>query len=621
MLARASIVAVGAISPLGEGEAAFHPGDLDQPVRCTIERDGAFVEAGFARPFAARAAQLAAPAELRVADRLLLHALGACIDQASAAGLLQGKRVRLVLGTSSGGMEAAEQLFRLRAAAADPAQLDVRDTALASTYFAPHQRAVARLEAAGAAPQRALHLVTACAASTWALGVGLRWLQEDDCDLVFAGGYDALTVFVGAGFECLRATSASRPSPFALTRDGMALGEGAGVVALVREGEEGRALRRSFVSGFGASTDAFHVTAPDRNGDGLYRAGAAALADAGLSSQQCGLVSAHATATPFNDAMEWKAIERLFGVHAPYVHPFKAQIGHTLGAAGVLETLALARAVELGCIPAAVIPATPDPETPARLAPVTCAAPLQAGLKLSAAFGGANAALIVERADVAPSRHVRPARRAFVRNFAQVDAVDLERLALVTGQAQDKLERLDALSLLAASAVAQLQDRGALAGDGAGVVVGHSLATLDINERFFSKVLGKGPRFAEPKLFPPTSPNLVAGQLAILFGLRGPSAALAGGPNTALDPMALARTLVRCGDCERVVVVAIDYLGETSRFVQAEAFAAHEDVQHGATVALVDCVAEGSLFELRCEPPRVGFGRIALLDYLRGQGS
>jgi 3-oxoacyl-[acyl-carrier-protein] synthase-1/3-oxoacyl-[acyl-carrier-protein] synthase II len=317
--------------------------------------------------------------------------------------------------------------------------------------------------------------------------------------------------------------------------------------------------------------------------------------------------------------MEWKAIERLFGVHAPYVHPFKAQIGHTLGAAGVLETLALARAVELGCIPAAVIPATPDPETPARLAPVTCAAPLQAGLKLSAAFGGANAALIVERADVAPSRHVRPARRAFVRNFAQVDAVDLERLALVTGQAQDKLERLDALSLLAASAVAQLQDRGALAGDGAGVVVGHSLATLDINERFFSKVLGKGPRFAEPKLFPPTSPNLVAGQLAILFGLRGPSAALAGGPNTALDPMA--RTLVRCGDCERVVVVAIDYLGETSRFVQAEAFAAHEDVQHGATVALVDCVAEGSLFELRCEPPRVGFGRIALLDYLRGQGS
>ena len=620
MLARASIVAVGAISPLGEGEAAFDPGALGQPARCAIEEDAIFLKAGFARPFAARAAQLTANEAPHVANKLLLHALGACVNHVSELGLLQGKRVRLALGTSSGGMEAAEQLFRLRAESPEGAQIAAQSVA-AATYFAPQLRAIALLEAAGVVPQRALHLVTACAASTWALGVGLRWLEEGDCDLVFAGGYDALTTFVGAGFECLRATSASRPAPFGLTRDGMALGEGAGVVALVREGEEGRAQRRAFVSGFGASTDAVHVTAPDRNGDGLYRAGAAALADAGVGSQQCGLVSAHATATPFNDAMEWKAIERLFGAHAPYIHPFKAQIGHTLGAAGVLETLALARAVELGCIPAAVIPANPDPETPARLAPVTCEAPLQAGLKLSAAFGGANAALIVERADVAPSRNVRPARRAFVRNFAQVDAVDLERLALVTGQAQDKLERLDALSLLAASAVAQLQDSGALAGDSVGVVVGHSLATLDINERFFAKVLSKGPRFAEPKLFPPTSPNLVAGQLAILFGLRGPSAALAGGPGTALDSLALARTLVRCGDCQRVVVVAIDYLGETSRFVRAEAFAAHEDVQHGATVALVDSEAEGSLFELSGEPPRAGFGRIALLDYLRRQGS
>jgi len=262
------------------------------------------------------------------------------------------------------------------------------ETVRDATYFAPFVRCRKRLEARGFAVARSTQLVTACAASTWALGVALRWLESDAADIVLAGGYDALCTFVASGFESLRATTASMPAPFRVGRDGMALGEGAGLVALVREGDERGAAVRFYVSGFGASTDAVHITAPDRTGDGIARAARAALADAGIDAGACGLVSAHCTSTPYNDAMEARAIQAVFGgPNEPIVHPFKAQIGHTLGAAGVLETLALASAVRAQVAPAAAGAGDIDPD--ARVRMVTVAEPTicDAGVKLSAAFG------------------------------------------------------------------------------------------------------------------------------------------------------------------------------------------------------------------------------------------
>src|SRR5262249_36959960 len=161
------------------------------------------------------------------------------------------------------------------------------------------------------------------------------------------------------GFEVLRATTASRSRPFCLGRDGMSLGEGAALVALVRAGEEGKAQVALRLAGFGASTDAVHITAPGRTGGGLERAAPPALAPPAAAAavpEEIGLVSAHATATPYNDAMEARALGRVFeGVAPPVVHPFKAQIGHTLGAAGVLEALAAADALASGVAPAAAV--------------------------------------------------------------------------------------------------------------------------------------------------------------------------------------------------------------------------------------------------------------------------
>src|SRR6185437_5463684 len=237
-------------------------------------------------------------------------------------------------------------------------------------------------------------VLTACAASTIAAGIALGWLEGGACDLVIAGGFDAVSVFVASGFETLRATTAALPSrPFGLERDGMCLGEGAALLALVPAGSELDRAALGYVTGFGASGDAVHVTAPDRTGAGLARAAGAALgldrgllAPSSLRSSPLGgspsarpatggsappvppaleiqLVSAHGTATPFNDAAEWKAIVSVLGERATEipVHPFKAQIGHTLGAAGALESLAALDAISRGVLPAAAIPPARDP--------------------------------------------------------------------------------------------------------------------------------------------------------------------------------------------------------------------------------------------------------------------
>jgi 3-oxoacyl-[acyl-carrier-protein] synthase-1/3-oxoacyl-[acyl-carrier-protein] synthase II len=621
VLTRASAIAWRAVSPLGEDDGAVDPGALGDPARVGIRQDAELAAAGLSRPFAARAPSSAWAGSERTGDPatgLLLPVLARCFDDVvSRWGALEEQRVALVLGTSSGAMTSAERFFRVRAAGEPlPAGL-----AAEATYFAPYRAALGWLSERGVTTVGSMHLVTACAASTWALGVGLRLLRAGEVDLVLAGGYDALTTFVAAGFEALRATTASRPAPFCSSRDGMSLGEGAGLVALVREGEERGVAPRFFVSGFGASTDAVHVTAPDRTGAGLARAATRALSDAALPAASAGLVSAHATSTPFNDAMEARAIHAVFGEDRPVVHPFKAQIGHTLGAAGVLETLALARALERAVAPASVVGPDLDPDASVELTPTTKPLATRAGLKLSAAFGGANASLVVEPLG-APSTRAGarsaasdPALQAFVSPAVGVAEVQLDRLSEALAMDRDKLQRLDPLSLVCATAIAELQRQvlnplGRALSPDTGVIVGHSLATVDVNERFFQRILARGARYAEPRLFPPTSPNLMPGQVSILFQLKGPSAALAGGPGSALDALTLASLLVRGGDADDVVVVLVDPAGDTSRAVVEVAFAEHEDFTHGASACLVS--SSGAQAWRPVGVQRGGFGRLSL---------
>lgn len=548
----ACIVAVGAVSALGAGRAAYAVAEVGKAAPVAIARDEILERAGLARPFAARVADVEPPG----CDRAT-WLLDRVFDQVSRAldERLSGwrqRRIGIAVGTSSGGMLTAERFFAARAAG------DVAGVAAAcrgATYFSPLDDAVERAGLSAVAHRT--QILAACAASTVALGVGLRWLDRGACDLVLAGGYDALSLFVASGFEALRATTASQVRPFRVGRDGMALGEGAGLVALVREVDAAGLAIVGRIAGFGASTDAVHITAPDRTGSGLCRAARAALADAGVAPASVGLVSAHGTATPYNDAMESKAVAAALDGGAPPIHPFKAQIGHTLGAAGVLEVLAVADALGAGVAPAAAGDGPLDPEAPATMLPVAERRSVPAALKLSAAFGGANAALVLT---AEPSGRVpRAPRRVRVAAAAHVTDVDLGDLVAATGVARDRLARLDAVSRLGLGAVARLAAAvGVDALRGAGIVAGHALATLDTNEGFDRKKRERGPRFVDPRVFPATSPNAVAGECAIPFGLTGPGFAVSAGLGGAGEALARASELVAAGDADRIVVVGVD---------------------------------------------------------------
>ena len=538
----AAIVAFGAVSPLGRGESALGVGAVGEPATVASFASPELAAAGLARPFAAeitgsttgvdRAARILASALTDVSRELDVHRPG-----------WRALRIGLAVGTSSGAMRRVEGIAgSLRAGADVPPE-----TAVAVLYASPLHEALR--EALPAQRFSAFSLVLgACASSTMAVGLGLRWLEAGTCDLVLAGGFDGQSVLVSAGFEALHATTgAAPPRPFHPDRDGLALGEGAAILALVPATAGARA-----VIGFGATCDAFHVTAPDRQGEGLARAAERALADGAVSGRAIDLVSAHGTATSFNDAAEALAVARVCTGATLDVHAYKSQSGHTLGAAGALELLAAHSALERQMVPASGSAAA---GSVVRVAERAFRRPLRTSLKLSAAFGGANAALVLGEA---PARASRRSRAVFVggARFVPLDA-PLPELNEI------KLGRFDALTRGTVAAVQALAAAGAaVGGDDAGLIVGHTLASFETNVSYAERILERGVRAAEPRRFPYTSPNACAGEAAIAFGIRGPVFAVGGGWNGGLEALVVACVLVAAGDAEAVTVVAVDAPGE-----------------------------------------------------------
>jgi 3-oxoacyl-[acyl-carrier-protein] synthase-1/3-oxoacyl-[acyl-carrier-protein] synthase II len=376
---------------------------------------------------------------------------------------------------------------------------------------------------------------------------------------VIAGGYDALSPFVTSGFEALGAVARGIPAPFRTARDGMALGEGAALVALVRDSASD--ISEGYVLGFAASSDAVHVTAPDRDGNGVFAAAEAALADAGVAPEAVDLVSAHATSTPYNDAAEARALRRLFGARAVPVQAFKAQIGHTLGAAGALESLALLDALRRGVVPGVPGGGELEPEFTGELAAAARCAELRVGLKLSSAFGGSNAALVLGKSARAFPFRERPRRAVFATTFgAPVERGDPARVELAAPGRRALAERADSVSELVLAAVAELAlHLGRPFRERTALVVGSAAATLELNERFETR--RREGRPVEPRRFPPTSPSASAGLCSIIFGLKGASFATGSGSGAGRAALRFGYDLLAAGDAAEVVVVAVEDAG------------------------------------------------------------
>ena len=252
---------------------------------------------------------------------------------------------------------------------------------------------------------------TACSASAHAIGEASELIRRGAADAMIAGGSEAAITPMGVGgFAAMRALStrnaeperASRP--FDKERDGFVIGEGAGILVLEeREAALARGARiYAEVAGYGASADAFHITAPAEDGDGAVRAMQAALASGGVDPSAVRYINAHGTSTPLNDRLETAAIKRCFGDHARNlaVSSTKSMTGHLLGAAGGLEGGITALEVYHQEMPPTINLDTPDPDCDLDYVPGTSRkADIPYALSNSFGFGGTNAVLLFKRAD------------------------------------------------------------------------------------------------------------------------------------------------------------------------------------------------------------------------------
>ena len=254
-----------------------------------------------------------------------------------------------------------------------------------------------------------LAVVTACTTGTHCIGEAMRMIQYGDADAMLAGGAEStISALAMAGFANMRALStrndepARASRPWDADRDGFVMGEGAGVLML-EEYEHAKARGAKIyaeLAGYGMSADANHMTAPCEDGDGAMRSMRNAMRDAGVNPDQVNYINAHGTSTPLGDVAETVAIKRALGDAAKnaIVNSTKSMTGHLLGAAGAIETIVMAMAIETGNVHPTINLTHPDPELD--LDYVTEGArdlKVNYALSNSFGFGGHNASLLVRR--------------------------------------------------------------------------------------------------------------------------------------------------------------------------------------------------------------------------------
>jgi 3-oxoacyl-[acyl-carrier-protein] synthase II len=346
--------------------------------------------------------------EAKRADWYAQYAIAASVQAMKDAGLDNGAsvdpdRVGVILGSGIGGLKSFEE------------QHDVyreRGQTKISPFFIPMFIAdiaaglvSMRFNAKG--PNYAT--VSACATSAHAIGDAFRTIQYGDADVVITGGAEAtVTPMAIGGFANMKALSernespATASRPFDATRDGFVMGEGAGVVILEELEHARKRGAKIFaeIVGYGATGDAYHLTAPAPDGEGAQRAMRRAIQDAKVGVGDVQYINAHGTSTPANDLNETKAIKAVFGDMARDINvsSTKSATGHMLGAAGAVEFIICTHVVRECTIPPTINYETPDPELDLNYTPNKAAKrDVRVALSNSFGFGGHNVTLAIRR--------------------------------------------------------------------------------------------------------------------------------------------------------------------------------------------------------------------------------
>ncbi|MEE2830087.1 MAG: beta-ketoacyl-ACP synthase II [Myxococcota bacterium] len=347
--------------------------------------------------------------EVKKLDRFIQFALAASAMALEDSGLEiteeNADETAVYIGSGIGGLQSLSDAV---------IQLDARGPRRVSPFVIPKilvNMGAGHVSIATGATGPNFSHVSACATGSHSIGEAFRLIQFGDARAAIAGGSEASVVPLAvAGFARMRALSprvdepqrASRP--FDAQRDGFVIGEGAGILIL-EEYESARARGARIyceIKGYGANSDAYHMTAPAPDGRGATRCMAKTLANAGWNGEDVDYINAHGTSTPFNDAAETKAIKTVFGDHAYNlaVSSTKSMTGHLLGAAGGLEAVICALAIHRGVLPPTINLENPDPECDLDYIPGTARETrVRRVLSNAFGFGGTNACVAFSSLD------------------------------------------------------------------------------------------------------------------------------------------------------------------------------------------------------------------------------
>ena len=607
---RLVITGMGIVSPLGNGVPAFWDalcrGESGIRPLARLDTSGfTYTRGGEVRDIPP-APDLPLPPGTDLATRFMLAAAAEAAAQARLQDV-QPPAIGIVLGTNFGGATCAEQLMGFTTGRLPAPDADV----LAGYSFQQGADHLARLVRA-TGPRTVLSL--SCSSGTAAIVQAASLIRQGHAQAVLTGGYDALSRFAWAGLSALRTMAKETIRPFDKRRDGTLFSEGAGILVLESLDhalERGATPLAEFL-GSGLNNNAFHMTAPDKQGDGMAGAMQAALDEAGLAPDRVDHVNAHGTGTPYNDAIETLAIKTVFGAHA-YRMPvtsIKSMTGHLMGAAGAAEAIATVLTIRNGCIPPTINLEVPDPACDLDYVPQTARHhPVRIALSNSAGIGGNNASILLAAYEAEPGQP-RPGpapdhsplipkgdamnQRVVITGIGPVSAIGVGREAFATALTAGKngfirepltatsaesawtapirdfhveefLESqkayLDRSSQFAfAAAALALEDAGLTPSPDMGIILGTAYGSMETMLAFYDGVLEKGPRFAKPFLFPHAYANTAISLLAIEYGLKGFHLCLASGFTAGAAALAEAYAQIRTGRSTVILAGGCDAL-------------------------------------------------------------
>jgi 3-oxoacyl-[acyl-carrier-protein] synthase II len=407
---RVVITGMGIVSPIGNSLATAW--DSIQAGRCGIGPITHFDATAFTTRIAGEVRDFdpksfLPPKDVKKMDTFIHYGLAACFQAMDDSGLevteKNAERIGALIGAGIGGVRGIEETA-VALHLGGPRKISPLYVPSTIINMLPGQLSILK-----GIKGPNFSAVSACATSNHSIGMAMRMIQYGDADIMIAGGaeHGATPTSVG-GFCTMKAMSTRNDEPLKASRpwdkdrDGFVLGDGAGILVL-EEYEHAKARGARIyceLAGFGASSDAYHMTAPSEDGEGPARCMAMAMRDAGVNPEEIGYLNAHGTSTPLGDLAETRAVKRAFGDHAQrtMVSSTKSMTGHLLGAAGGVEAVFTVMALHTGVVPPTINLDEPGEGCDLDYVPnVARQASLDVAMSNGFGFGGTNGTLVFRR--------------------------------------------------------------------------------------------------------------------------------------------------------------------------------------------------------------------------------